>query len=396
MRYPDRVPSVLVIADLHLDVGRWDSGPYDTRQVWGTSRAALDFAVQAAIERKDQLDAVVFAGDVFHTGRPWPEAIKVLYDALARLSAAGIVAVMVTGNHEMAGWPAQHRHIYQLFEQPGKVAVVLQPEMVRLPSGAVLSCLPWVSRHFVLQLVQQRGEPLGPGGLPAATSQYLAQQVADMAEQPDATRSLLVGHAMLAGATLAGSELTVAPFAARFGPVLTPDELSGPWDLRIMGHVHRHQRVADGLYYAGTPWTIDFEDAGVPHGPLLVTWGGPPEQSYTLEQLAGPDRQLVQLQIEPGGAMPADANLRGAIVRLTMPDSTSAQQEAARQAVAGLGARLVDLRAPMAEQRRTALRPIAVDAGPEAALREWAIMQHLSAAEQTELLQLAERLAGTS
>lgn len=376
--------SILVVADLHIDVGRW--GVHN--DPWATGRAVWRMACDTAIERHPA--AFVLAGDIFHTGRPLPEAIQLVNDGINRVRQAGVPVVIVGGNHELAGWPRGHRHVLQLWQNVPGVHVALEPQWIQV-EGANIAAVPWPARARMLELFGR----LPPGEMEMATSNWIVEQIDQLANSAPADPGVFVGHAMVMGTFLTGSERALAPhpLGARHGPSVPPAGFSGPWDIGILGHVHRHQRVGQDLYYAGSPWTIDFDDADVNHGPLWVqrdSWG-----TSGIEQLPAPDRRLVDIEVEPD-QFPPEQDLEGAIVKITAPDASADRQIALQQWVQERGGQVVRIVTPISKITRAELHPIQVSVSPLEAIRQWVEAQDVDQDRSRRLLRIAEELVGGS
>ena len=98
---------ILAIGDVHL--GTNCSGVPDVVASWGidpkelTPAAALKLSTDLAIEQ--ELDAVLFAGDIVESTNARFEAMPPLEECLHRLLHAGIEVIAVAGNHDVEALP---------------------------------------------------------------------------------------------------------------------------------------------------------------------------------------------------------------------------------------------------------------------------------------------------
>lgn len=98
----DDAAKILAIGDVHL--GTSCSGVPDVVSSWGigprelTPAAALKLSTDFAI--KQEVDAVLFAGDVVESTNARFEAMPPLEECVGRLQGAGIEVVAVAGNHD--------------------------------------------------------------------------------------------------------------------------------------------------------------------------------------------------------------------------------------------------------------------------------------------------------
>lgn len=381
---------LLVVSDLHLDVSRWGKPvPGGINTAYQTAIATWEYSCEQAIQRRPA--ALVLTGDVFHNGHPWPQAIASIGAGIHKVTAAGIEVVLLGGNHELLGLPAGQCHVLQLWEHNPDVHCVLTPQWLHLKNIDIsLACLPWPSRPKLVQLLGNQS----PHQLDLAISGWLVDQLAVLADTAPTDRTMmLIGHAMVTGARLLGSEQTIAPhlLGGPTGPTIDPASLmAGPWKAGILGHVHCHQLLAPNLYYAGTPWTIDFADAGVPHGPLLVDV--PSTGPVTLSMLPGPDRRLIKIEAQPG--MPPDIteDISGAMVRLVLPDASAALVQQVRADIARQGGVMVDIQVPVTPPARPELHPIAQNVDTIEALTTWAKQRDLSEVRTSGMIEKAKQL----
>ena len=99
--------AILAIGDVHL--GTVCSGVPDVVSSWGidpedlTPAAALKLSADFAIE--EQVDAVLFAGDVVESTNARFEAMPPLEECIRRLLDAGIEVIAVAGNHDVEALP---------------------------------------------------------------------------------------------------------------------------------------------------------------------------------------------------------------------------------------------------------------------------------------------------
>jgi exonuclease SbcD len=311
---------VLVVADLHLDVGRHETtGPDGINKAWSVAHRAWLAACDEAIQRRVKLVAV--AGDAFHSSRPLPEAAQMLLDGLIRLSQAKIPVVLIGGNHELWRLPWGHRHVLQQYTAIDGVQVVLhRPQVLRLDDGTQVACLPWP--HVTDILAEVDDVPPDPGAIDQLVTQWLHDQIEQLQDQVSRSNdpSILIGHAMLDTAR-ASTELAIAPMAMSrvlATPIVSTHQIShGPWLPAVFGHVHQRQQLAEGVWYSGTPWTIDFENQQAPKGSSLIIPGDP-----QVQLLEGPDRSLFHLRLHRAADVEQIANLPpDTLVRITADSS---------------------------------------------------------------------------
>jgi DNA repair protein SbcD/Mre11 len=271
------------LADLHIGFRQFDrSNPAGANQREADVAEALRRAMDAVIAARP--DAVLLAGDVFHSVRPTNHAILRLFAELQRLRAAlpGAAVVMISGNHD-----TPHRSetgtILALYRALGVHVVERQPERIRLP-GLVVTTVPELAIPKAAELVPEPGV-LNVLLIHGEARGHFTQGVTG--RLPD------VGEATLAAA----------------------------WDYVALGHYHVSARVAPQAWYSGSldyvssdPWGELREQAkrGLPgKGWLLVELAAGAEPAVAFQPVQPPRRfvDLPALDAEGLGAAEIDAEL---------------------------------------------------------------------------------------
>lgn len=220
----------------------------------------LEQIVDLALER--EIDAFLIAGDVWHRRRPTPAELLAVARPLRRLrseSACEIVAI--AGNHcvETAELPVA----LDLFTDA--VAVHRQPGVVMTTVGAI-AVLPWtpISRLVAARNGGDRDSLVEEA---AALLITLARGLRD--EIPADVPAVLMLHWSVSDAALptgiSSNELREV--------VLSLDDLIAlEFDAIVCSHLHRQQVLSElpFIAYTGSPLPVDFAEANVEHGVLLL------------------------------------------------------------------------------------------------------------------------------
>lgn len=230
---------------------------------------ALRTVLGALVEqvRREGVDVVLVAGDVFDSAVPAGEHFDVLSETLRALRAAGAVVVVTSGNHDSAarlgfqsGLLADGVHILTRPEQ------ILDPVVVHDAHGPVaIYGIPYLEpalhRHRV------------PEGTARGHDDVLAAVMTDI--RTDAAsrggRSIVLAHCFAVGVPAPEAE---APRDITRGGLdyVTLERFDGP-DYVALGHVHGRQRLSERVHYSGAPLHFTFGEAGKPRGSWLVELG---------------------------------------------------------------------------------------------------------------------------
>ena len=216
--------------------------------------------------------AVLVAGDVYDRGVPPPEAVELLNDVLERIvRGLGVPVVMIAGNHDSPtrlGFgsrllSAEGLHIAGCLPPNGALAVPLADDDGPLLVQAVPYADPIVVRDVL-------AEP----DVPIQTHEQAMRALTARARAatPPGTRTLLVGHAFVAGAEVSDSERPITVGGAGTVPV----SVFAGFDYVALGHLHRPQAAgAERVRYAGSLLTYSFNEVAQRKSVSIVEIGAP-------------------------------------------------------------------------------------------------------------------------
>lgn len=216
------------------------------------------------IARREQVDCLLVAGDVFDSAAPSAEAERLVYDFFCELWGAGIPTVVIAGNHDH---PRRLAAVSALLEV---VAVHVRGEP-RLPEAggvvevasrdgretALVATLPWVPERRVVafdDLLQSEEEPFKQyADRTAKMLDYLSRPFrAD-------TVNIVLAHVLIDGAVIGpgGGE---RPLHLGQAYAISAERLPATAQYIALGHVHRPQKVvtAAPTHYAGSLLQLDF------------------------------------------------------------------------------------------------------------------------------------------
>ncbi|MDY7041413.1 MAG: exonuclease SbcCD subunit D [Chloroflexota bacterium] len=324
-------------ADLHLGVENY--GRMDPATGLSTRLAdflsALDQVMDYAMHPGNEVDLVIFAGDAFKTRAPSPTYQREFARRIQRLSAAGLPAVLVVGNHDVphASGRAHTLEIYDTLEIE-HVHVARKPQVFRIEtrSGLVqVVALPWIVRSLLLTREEHKGKSL------PEINELILERVTNIIVGDDGLvgeldqdlPTVLAAHATVQGAVY-GSERSVM---LGQDVVLPPGLVRNPaWDYVALGHVHKHQVLYDDppVVYAGSIERIDFGEEEDDKGFVVakVERGRATWQFHRLDA-----RRFVTIKVQATGDDPtaqvldaiAQTDVADAVVRVSI--HTTADRE---------------------------------------------------------------------
>ena len=256
--------SILAIGDVHL--GTACSGLPDGISSWGvdprdlTPAAGLRLSVDFAIQQ--QVDAVLFAGDVVESTNARFEAMFPLEESVRRLVDAGIEVIAVAGNHDVEALP--------------RLAAVIDGFTVLGAGGR------WEART-----ISKEGSPVAQVVGWSFGERHVRQSpVAELLRQPLEAPAFPVPRIGLLHADLDAA-------GGHYAPVSQAQLEDAGYDAWLLGHIHKPSlgglSTSSGTRpcgYLGSLVGLDPSETG-PHGPWLLTVSH------------GGDMDLVQIPLAP-------------------------------------------------------------------------------------------------
>jgi exonuclease SbcD len=260
----------------------------------GRSRAAEHEAVLgeiAGIARREAVDLVIVAGDLFDSATPSPEAERIVYRGLLDLAEGGRPVIVVAGNHDSA---QRLGAVAPLSEASGiHVAAAVRPPddggVVEVAAGgerAQVALLPFPSQRYVVT-----ADLLLAGDAADAHAAYADRVVRILGALTERFRSdtinVVIAHLMVMGGTMGGGERGAHTVFDYWVPA-TAFPASAQYV--ALGHLHRRQQLAGPapLHYCGSPLQLDFgETANDPAVNLVDVHPGLPADVGAVALTAG-------------------------------------------------------------------------------------------------------------
>lgn len=322
---------ILHFADAHIDMANYGQHDPDSGLPMRVMDflASLDEIVQTAIEEK--VDMVIFAGDAYKDRSPSPTFQREWGKRIIQLSHAGILTLLLTGNHDIS--PATGRaHAIQEFDtlEVPHVRVLNKPqfltpaELENLPIQVL--AFPWVSRSGLMAKLEMSASD------PNEVYEQLGERLSDVVDNWLSTAdpnlpTILTAHASVEGAKYGSERLVMLGKDLTLPPALVKDKRL---DYVALGHIHKPQNLNEGAHppviYPGSIERVDFGEASdrkyfilasVSKGKTEVTWRELKnirpfiDIHLRLESEEGINRRIQE-------SLPEEATLRNAIVRLVI------------------------------------------------------------------------------
>jgi len=234
------------------------------------------FAEIIDIAKREQVDAVLMTGDIFHERRPPLAAEEIVAQMLADLARAGIPSVLIPGNHD----DAFRIRTLKPFGDLVRVHVMtdftedISSLIVPIPGRegkehALIGCLPYLHPHAVLTAAEGAGtsEDVRLGVYQGKVQEYFRALVEGMRRRSREAVSVILAHAHITECEFGGGEWrsSVFPLHAAFLPAHV--------HYVALGHMHKPQAIPgtkSQAWYAGSIMQMDFGERGQQKSVCLI------------------------------------------------------------------------------------------------------------------------------
>ena len=215
---------------------------------------------------------IVFSGDAYRSRDPSQTHQREFARRISRLAAEGIPVFLLTGNHDVPNTEGRATAL-DIFDALAveNVTVASRPGIHRIdtPAGPVqIVAVPWLRRSSAAAREELHGKSAAE--INEWMQSFLANEIGRMAGELDPDiPSILSAHATATTATV-GHERTMM---MGNDYLLLPSVFQAhPIDYAALGHIHRHQLVADSppVEYSGSLHRVDFSEEDDPKGFCVV------------------------------------------------------------------------------------------------------------------------------
>ena len=376
---------------------------------------ALDELVEFALT-EPRADLVVFSGDAYRSRDPSQTHQREFARRVSRLAAAGIPVFLLAGNHDVPNTEGRATAL-DIFDAltVENVTVASRTAIHRLETQAgpvQIMAVPWLRRSSAAAREENHGKSATE--INEWMQSFLSNEINRMAGELDpAVPSILSAHATATTATVGhersmmmGNDYLLLPSAFQPHPV----------DYAALGHIHRHQTIADAppVVYSGSLHRVDFseenDDKGfcvvdidpvLPPGRRAVAWSFRPVWTRPFRTIRATLRASDQDVMGSIEAQLARADMEGAVTRVEIkaPAERTGDIDSARirQALRQAGTHVVSgvsIQADAPDRTRTRLdRGMAIESlDPEQAISLYLDKSSIAAERRAVLMQAAREI----
>ncbi|MCA4132138.1 exonuclease SbcCD subunit D [Arthrobacter sp. M4] len=234
------------------------------------------------------VDVVLIAGDVYDRALPGLDVVRLLDDALVRLSDAGATMVLTSGNHDSA---IRLGFASRLLERGGvhlrtRVDDIAVPVMLPLGSRAVgdskrpsvaepsegwlaIYGIPYLEPRLVAE--QLGAESASHFGVTRAAVDLIEEDLAGRRRDSAVpVHSVVLAHTFASGGVTSDSERELSIG----GLDVVPLDLFNAFDYTALGHLHGKQELSGRVRYSGSPLAYSFSEAAHRKGAWVIDVDG--------------------------------------------------------------------------------------------------------------------------
>jgi exonuclease SbcD len=236
-------------------------------------RAVLAGMVDVA--RREAVDLVVVAGDLYESAVAPPEAQALVWSTLLDLRGTGAAVVVIAGNHDNA---AQLEALRPLAAAAG-ISVVGQARrpddggvvdlVTRSGERVKVAAFPFLSQRSVVKAAQLMSDDSAQY---AGTYAERCRRILDALSGGfgPGTVNVVVAHAMVRGGRPGGGEREAQTVFEDYW--IDPTAFPASAHYVALGHLHRAQQLPGPapIWYSGSPIQVDFGEGGHAKHALLV------------------------------------------------------------------------------------------------------------------------------
>lgn len=218
--------------------------------------------------QSQKIDVLLISGDVFDTGAPSNQSLKLYYDFLINLKKTNCQHIVITGgNHDAPGTLNAPKELLQALSihVVGKAAEQIHDEVFHLKvhnEDVIIAAVPYLRDQDIRRAIAGESFEDIDNRYKSALKNHFTE-IAEYCEsiKTKNTPVIAMGHLFAVGGTTSESEQTI--YVGNLGNI-GADDFPSTFDYIALGHLHRPQ-IIDGnqhIRYSGSPYILSFSEVG--------------------------------------------------------------------------------------------------------------------------------------
>jgi exonuclease SbcD len=226
--------------------------------------------------KKEQIQYLLIAGDIFDTNNPSNEASRLYYSFLIRLSALQCKAIIIAGNHDSPSFIDVPKEllsgldisVFGIFPGIDNVEQIFVP--LKDTSGkevAVVAAIPFLQDRFVRQVGEGEGAKEIADKIKEGMKRLFAQIGAAVKAKYPSIPTIGMAHLHAQGTEISDAERDIQ-IGNQEG--IASSDLD-QFDYLALGHIHTGQPVIKGkIQYASSPISLSFSENKYHHKVVML------------------------------------------------------------------------------------------------------------------------------
>ncbi len=227
---------------------------------------------------EEAVDLLLVSGDIFDTGTPPNYALESYYNFIRSLSNTSCQRIIITaGNHDSVATLKAPQKLLRSF---GVEVVTGEEEHMPLffheekgEISAIVCAIPFLREGFVRKSCSGEGAKEKEKFLQEGIQAYF-RDIAAEAEKVRGKKDIPIigmGHLTTLGGSSSESEREIYVGGSLH---MNASFFASLFDYTALGHLHKNQRMGEGVYYSGSPIALSFSEAGDRKRVNIVTFEG--------------------------------------------------------------------------------------------------------------------------
>jgi exonuclease SbcD len=226
---------------------------------------------------EDQIDVLLISGDIFDSGSPSNQSMKMYYNFLMKLKATTCKFIVITGgNHDSAGILNAPKELLEALsiKVVGKATDHIEDEVFEIEidnEKVIIAAVPYLRDGDIRRAVAGESfEDLTDKYKTALITHY--QLAAEQCKliNPNNAPVIAMGHLFAVGGTISDSEQNI--YVGTLGHIGAAD-FPTYFDYIALGHLHRPQIIGgnEKVRYCGSPHILSFSELSYDKKILVLT-----------------------------------------------------------------------------------------------------------------------------
>ena len=229
---------------------------------------------------ENSIDVLLVSGDIFDTGAPSAQSLKLYYQFLVNLQQTNCKNIIITGgNHDAPGTLNAPKEVLELLSINviGKATENIVDEVLKITKGdeeIIVAAVPYLRDQDIRKAISgETFDEIGDRYKKALINHYT--EIADYCESinKNSVPVLAMGHLFAIGGKTSESEKSI--YVGNLGDIKAAD-FPEEFDYIALGHLHRPQKVdkLENIRYCGSPYILSFSEVGYDKNVVVVTTNG--------------------------------------------------------------------------------------------------------------------------